>query len=58
MAQEFSTTRLVPDAKGVIRLPEKPGLGIEPDVRALEKYLVPVEIRVGEKVVFKSGRFS
>jgi L-alanine-DL-glutamate epimerase-like enolase superfamily enzyme len=57
LAQEFSATKLTPDAQGLIRLPEKPGLGIEPDVRGLKNYLVPVEIKVGEQVVFKSGGF-
>lgn len=56
LAQEFSTTRLAPDALGLIRLPEKPGLGIEPDVQALNKYSVAVEIKVGGRIVFQSGR--
>jgi L-alanine-DL-glutamate epimerase-like enolase superfamily enzyme len=55
LAQELSTTRLLPDAQGFIRLPETPGLGIEPDARALKKYSVPVEIKVGDQVVFRSG---
>ena len=29
---------------------EKPGLGIEPDVRAIKKYLVEVEIKVAGKM--------
>jgi L-alanine-DL-glutamate epimerase-like enolase superfamily enzyme len=57
LAQEFSITRLVPRA-GFIRVPERPGLGIEPDLQALRKYLVTVEIRVGDQITFKSGDFA
>jgi L-alanine-DL-glutamate epimerase-like enolase superfamily enzyme len=56
LAQEFSSTRLVP-ANGLIQIPEKPGLGIEPDLHALKKYLVPVEIRVGDQILVKSAEF-
>jgi len=58
LAQEFSTTRLSPDAQGLIQLPEKPGLGIEPDLETTKKYHVPVEIKVGERVVFHSGSMT
>ncbi len=54
LAQEFSVTKLIPDTEGRIHLPEAPGLGIEPDQTALSKYLVPVEIRVGENLIFKT----
>jgi L-alanine-DL-glutamate epimerase-like enolase superfamily enzyme len=57
LAQEFSSTRLAP-ANGLIQLPEKPGLGIEPDLPALKKYLVPVEIRVGDQILVKSAEFA
>jgi L-alanine-DL-glutamate epimerase-like enolase superfamily enzyme len=55
LARELTTVRLVPDEKGLIRLPEAAGLGIEPDAKALKKYSVPVEIQVGGQVVFRSG---
>src|SRR5258708_4674924 len=45
LAREFCSTSLVPDDQGLIHLPAKPGLGIEPDLKALQKYLVPVEIK-------------
>jgi L-alanine-DL-glutamate epimerase-like enolase superfamily enzyme len=48
MAQELTTTRIVPDAYGRVHLPEAPGLGIEPDPRAIERYRVEVEIKVGK----------
>src|SRR5204862_7615694 len=46
LAREFTTTKLLPDSQGLIHLPEQPGLGIEPDLTALKKYLVDVEIKV------------
>jgi L-alanine-DL-glutamate epimerase-like enolase superfamily enzyme len=58
LAQEFSTTRLSPDAQGLIQLPERPGLGIEPNLEALNKYNVPVEIKIGERSIFRGGRIS
>ena len=54
LAQEFTTTRLMPDTDGCIRLPEKPGLGLEPNWPALKKYLVEVEIKVGGNTLFSS----
>jgi L-alanine-DL-glutamate epimerase-like enolase superfamily enzyme len=55
LAQELSMSRLLPDAQGCIRVPEKSGLGVEPEPRALKKYSVPVEIKVGEQVIFRSS---
>jgi L-alanine-DL-glutamate epimerase-like enolase superfamily enzyme len=52
LAAEFTTSRLAPDAEGRIHVPERPGLGVEPDTRALAKYLVDVEIKVAGKVLF------
>jgi L-alanine-DL-glutamate epimerase-like enolase superfamily enzyme len=56
LAQELTGTRLLPDGNGLIALPEKPGLGIEPDVQAIRKYLVEVEIKVAGQVIFQSSR--
>ncbi len=58
LAQEFTTTRLIPDADGCIRLPEKPGLGLEPNWPALKKYLVEVEITVAGQTIFASRQLS
>jgi L-alanine-DL-glutamate epimerase-like enolase superfamily enzyme len=54
LAQELTSTRLVPDSSGCIRLPEAPGLGVEPQVQALKKYFVPVKIQVGGRLIFQS----
>jgi L-alanine-DL-glutamate epimerase-like enolase superfamily enzyme len=55
LAREFCATPLLPNHSGRIQLPEKPGLGIEPDLAALKKYQVPVEIRVRDRVIFRAG---
>ena len=57
LAREFCSDCIVPDDAGLIRVPEKPGLGIEPDLKALKKYLVDVEIKVGRHTIFQSQRF-
>ena len=57
LAQEFCSSRMAPDDAGLIHIPEKPGLGIEPDPKALKKYLVDVEIKAGRRVIFQSKPF-
>jgi L-alanine-DL-glutamate epimerase-like enolase superfamily enzyme len=52
LAREFTTIPIVLDAAGRLHLPEKPGLGLEPDWPALQKYRVEVEIKVGGTTVF------
>ncbi|MBN1345931.1 MAG: mandelate racemase/muconate lactonizing enzyme family protein [Phycisphaerae bacterium] len=54
LGSELTRTRLMPDDTGVVRLPEGPGLGIEPDPRILRKYLVAAEIRVGSQVLYRT----
>jgi len=56
LAQDLTQAKLLPDPKGRIRLPETPGLGIEPDAQAIQKYLVEVEIKVGGRVLLQSLR--
>jgi len=54
LAREFTTTQIVPDAGGRVHLPGKPGLGLEPDWPALQKYLIEVEIRIDGRTIFQS----
>jgi L-alanine-DL-glutamate epimerase-like enolase superfamily enzyme len=54
LAQEFTQTRLALHADGCVGVPESPGLGVEPNMQALRKYFVPVEIKVGSRVIFES----
>jgi len=56
LAQNFTKKKMLPDANGRVALPEGPGLGIEPDCRALAKYAVEVEIKVAGKRLVKTGR--
>ncbi|MFO0912550.1 MAG: mandelate racemase/muconate lactonizing enzyme family protein [Pirellulales bacterium] len=54
LAREFTRSQLIPGNDGRIAIPDGPGLGIEPDVQALQKYLVDVEIRVAGRTLFRS----
>lgn len=54
LAWELSIDHILPDAAGEIALPEAPGLGIEIDKAALRKYLIPVEIAVGGRPLYRS----
>jgi len=55
LGREFTTTQIVPDANGCVQIPDAPGLGVEPDLPALRKYLRDVEIRVDGQVLFRSA---
>ncbi|MHA3980824.1 mandelate racemase/muconate lactonizing enzyme family protein [Halovulum sp. GXIMD14794] len=52
LARELTANHIAPDAEGLIHVPDAPGLGIEIAADALERYRVPVEIRVGGRTVF------
>ena len=54
LAHEMTTSHLIPDSNGEINIPEAPGLGIELDLSALEKYLVDVEIRVRGRTLYRT----
>jgi L-alanine-DL-glutamate epimerase-like enolase superfamily enzyme len=54
LAGHITRTHLLPDANGEIRLPAAPGLGVEVDPPALQRYLVPAEIRVRGEVLYKT----
>jgi L-alanine-DL-glutamate epimerase-like enolase superfamily enzyme len=54
MAWEMCKTHIAPDKNGEIRVPETPGLGIEPDLAGMKKYLVDAEIRVGGKILYRT----
>jgi L-alanine-DL-glutamate epimerase-like enolase superfamily enzyme len=55
LAWEITSSHLQRDSNGDISAPEAPGLGITPDVTALRKYLVPVEIRVRDEVIYRTS---
>ena len=56
LGRDFTRTELAPDSNGEIRLLDAPGLGVEPDLEALQKYNVEVEIKVAGKVIFKTEK--
>ncbi len=55
LAVELTREHLVPDANGQVALPERPGLGLHPDLDALAKYLVEVEIQVAGRTLYRTG---
>ena len=46
--------RIARDADGMVRLPEGPGLGVEPDLEVVRRFLVDVEIRVAGEVLYRT----
>lgn len=52
LALDITKEHLERDADGLVHVPEKPGLGLEPNFAALPPYLVDVEIKVGGKVLY------
>jgi L-alanine-DL-glutamate epimerase-like enolase superfamily enzyme len=54
LALELTHEHLSVDPDGRIRLPEAPGLGMTPDLQAVAKYLLDVEIRVGDRVIYQT----
>jgi L-alanine-DL-glutamate epimerase-like enolase superfamily enzyme len=56
LASELAGNPFPLDSDGMISLSDAPGLGVEVDVAALQKYLVPVEIRVGSKLIYETPK--
>jgi L-alanine-DL-glutamate epimerase-like enolase superfamily enzyme len=54
LAVELTDRRLERDADGRVHLPQAPGLGLAPDLRAVRKYLVDAEISVGGRVLYRT----
>ena len=54
LARAIAANPFVPDASGEIAAPDRPGLGIDINTSALQKYLVDVEITVKHKKLFAS----
>ncbi len=55
LAVEMTANHLKRDANGQVRAPDAPGLGITPDLAAVQKYLVPVEISVRREVLYRTS---
>jgi L-alanine-DL-glutamate epimerase-like enolase superfamily enzyme len=55
LAVDMTRNHIVPDANGEIHVPDAPGLGVEIDPDALNRYRQDVEIKVGGKVLFSTA---
>ncbi len=58
LAREVAKNPLQRDENGEIAVPDAPGLGIEVNVAALEKYVVDVKIVVAGKTLFASSKIG
>ena len=54
LAVDMTTTHIKPDAAGYVHIPEAPGLGIDPDLHAIQPYVVDCEIRVGKHILYRT----
>ncbi len=54
LAWDVTVEHIERDADGLVHVPERPGLGMTTDIEAARRYLVPVEIRVGDEVVYET----
>lgn len=54
VAREFTANMLIRDENGEIAAPDAPGLGIEIDLDAVRKYLINVEIKVSDRILYKT----
>ena len=52
LAQNLTNERLERGADGLVRLPEKPGLGVTVNVKTVREYLKPVAIEIGGEKVY------
>jgi L-alanine-DL-glutamate epimerase-like enolase superfamily enzyme len=58
LARAVTKERLEPDPDGEIRLPERPGLGVTVQADAVREYLLDVEIRVGDKILYQTPELT
>ena len=54
LALDITTEHLLPDANGQINVPERPGLGLEPNKKGLLPYLVDTEIKINGQVLYRT----
>jgi L-alanine-DL-glutamate epimerase-like enolase superfamily enzyme len=53
LAASLTTEKLMP-VDGMVQLPDRPGLGVEPDLDVVRRFLVDVRIEVGGKVLYQT----
>jgi L-alanine-DL-glutamate epimerase-like enolase superfamily enzyme len=54
LARELTLNHLQRDADGYVHLPDSPGLGIEINTEAIRRYLVNLEIKAKDTILFSS----
>ena len=54
LAYELTHEHIALDSNGEITLPERPGLGMTPDIGALQKYIVDTQITVKGQVIYQT----
>jgi L-alanine-DL-glutamate epimerase-like enolase superfamily enzyme len=54
LARTLTRTTLERNAEGQVELPDAPGLGIEPDLRTIKRYLVDVKIVVAGRTLYQT----
>jgi L-alanine-DL-glutamate epimerase-like enolase superfamily enzyme len=54
LATALTRGKLELDADHLVRVPNRPGLGIEPNSETIRKYLIHVEIVVGNQVLYRT----
>jgi L-alanine-DL-glutamate epimerase-like enolase superfamily enzyme len=56
LARDLTLGAIDRDSDGLIHVPDAPGLGVTVNPKALARYRVEVEIRVGRQRLFPTGR--
>jgi L-alanine-DL-glutamate epimerase-like enolase superfamily enzyme len=54
LALDMTSEHLLPDANGQINVPERAGLGLEPNKTGLKPYIVDTEITVNGRVLYRT----
>ena len=54
LGRDLTTTRLTPNSAGELELSNSPGLGVEPDLEVIRKYLRDIEISADGKVLYRT----
>ena len=55
LARELTANHLARNSDGYVSIPDAPGLGVVVDRRAAQRYLVDVEIRAGNRLLFATS---
>jgi L-alanine-DL-glutamate epimerase-like enolase superfamily enzyme len=58
LAVELYNGELTRGDDGLVRLPESPGLGVEPNLETIRRYLVDVEINVAGRTIYSTPNVS